>query len=80
MGAAYDDIPGYLSKTVNESVLQILERGLKDENGRLTRTAYVYYSDVFAAKSLRSSETRFICSETCVGKKFTVLRLGERRD
>lgn len=49
VGTAYNGVPGCFEKEANSNFLRMLEQSLKDKNGRFMRTAYVYYSDIFAA-------------------------------
>lgn len=79
VGAAYSGSPGFFEKEVNRSFLQLLENCLKEE-GQFVRTAYVYYSDIYAAEPLRSSDYQFVRIERHAGKKFAILRLGFRDD
>ncbi len=80
VGTAYNGVPGCFEKEANSNFLRMLEQSLKDKNGRFMRTAYVYYSDIFAAEPLRSSDHQFVRIERHSGKKFAILRLGTRHD
>lgn len=77
VGTVYSGTPGYFSKKINPRFLQTLERCIKDCDGNFQRTAYVCYSDLYAAEMLDSSERQIVRMERYSGKKFAVLRMGK---
>lgn len=83
-GAAYTNgKPARFKKSVNMGILSFLDKSLKyDDNIRepsYIRAAYVYYSDLEAARDLYWKEDCFVRTERYSGKKFAILRLGTKR-
>lgn len=78
-GAAYGDgTPAFLEKITRRQILDLLEREL--EQSPRKGVAYVYYSDLNAARELYWKEDHFLRVEQYACKQIAILRFGGREE